>query len=520
VGGSDFVLSTPTAVRVADLDDGGRLDVVVANGSRLSAFYQDQSVTFEPAVAFAGRPLHLALGQSFTATSVEVADLDSDGDLDLAGAVNIPAFGLFLQASPGEFNRVPSSTLKNPGLLEPRHVGFGDIDGDGDRDLVAAYAKSDLVGVLRQTSPAVFATAADTVVGLFTPPVHDLSVPPGAALVSEPRAAVPADVNGDGVLDVVTACRLANGVGVFLGDGAGNLGEPATGASSLNLRTTPHVLGETSFATIGVEGGGPVALAVVDLDADGRLDIASACAGGGFFDAVPDVPSRMFLYLQDPAFGLLPFDHVAAVPFPATGPSSPVFDDPVTLVAIDVVGDGDLELLSANEGSENLTIIDLVSGPSTELTADITLPGPPADVAAGDLDGDGRPDAICAVEDELLIFGDLPSPAFTTVTYTLLSAPRALDLGDLDADGDLDIVVSTGAPVGAFDQYLILDQSAPGVFLPNGPNWPAFPDALDSVQDPQHVRVVDLDLDGDLDVVSANAAGAVANNLTLFFSGH
>jgi hypothetical protein len=68
--------------------------------------------------------------------------------------------------------------------------------------------------------------------------------------------------------------------------------------------------------------------------------------------------------------------------------------------------------------------------------------GKPFDIDAGDIDGDGDPDALVGLEtDAALAWAPSAGAAFATTTYTIgtqTERPRAPRLLDLDADGDLD----------------------------------------------------------------------------------
>jgi hypothetical protein len=65
------------------------------------------------------------------------ADLDNDGDLDLAFAGSAP---IFLNDGTGNFQQGPSPALDN--INDPRAIAFADIDNDGDLDFAIAAKNS------------------------------------------------------------------------------------------------------------------------------------------------------------------------------------------------------------------------------------------------------------------------------------------------------------------------------------------------------------------------------------------
>ncbi len=118
------------------------------------------------------------------ASSSPEADFDGDGDLDLAatGAVAI-------NDGAGHFTPVPTS---EPGL-DP--VDTGDVDGDGDADILCSYVGYDGIYLLRNLSGAQFRT--ETLLDRFTTP--DVATPPRLR-----------DLDGDGDLDVVYGLAPGN----------------------------------------------------------------------------------------------------------------------------------------------------------------------------------------------------------------------------------------------------------------------------------------------------------------------
>lgn len=123
----------PTGAAVADLNGDGANDIVTADWGMLSPINNTVSVLladgdggFEPAVAYTayGRP-----------GSVEIADIDSDGTLDLVVACEADdGFAVLTGNGDGTFN---APMLFDIGT-QPGRIALADFDGDGDVDIAAA----------------------------------------------------------------------------------------------------------------------------------------------------------------------------------------------------------------------------------------------------------------------------------------------------------------------------------------------------------------------------------------------
>ena len=130
----------------------------------------------------------------------------------------------------------------------------------------------------------------------------------------------------------------------------------------------------------------------------------------------------------------------------------------------------------------------------------------PVDVEAADLNGDALLDLVSANSgsDNVSVLLQNKDRAFTVVNVAVGTQPSAVALGDVDNDDDLDILT---ANAGSNDVSVLLNDGL-GVFTASAP--------LVAGNNPSDVQVGELNDDGALDVVVSNATGS---QTTVFFSG-
>lgn len=282
---------------------------------------------------------------------------------------------------------------------------------------------------------------------------------PGSSMDS--RAA---DVDGDGDLDVLVAKEVMPNV-LLLNDGAGRF--------AVSAGRIPAGAHDSEDVT------------VADLDRDGDPDVVIA----GEDDQASE------LYLNDGRG----FFTDASSRLPARGTSNSV-------AAVDVDGDGDADLLFGNDGQEFLFING--GGHFSDQThtrlpavADVTQ-----DVEVGDVDGDGDPDVVLGnVGANRLLLND-GRGFFTEAARERLplrssvEETREAELADVDGDGDLDLYFANVAFVAGADlQDRLLVNDGRGFFSDQTAQRIG-KDASYTLD----AEFVDLDRDGDLDLLTAN----------------
>ena len=183
----------------------------------------------------------------------------------------------------------------------------------------------------------------------------------------------------------------------------------------------------------------------------------------------------------------------------APGPDSPVGvgTSPFSVATDDLNGDGQPDLVTANERTNNVTVL-LNNGDGSFAPGsayDVGFDTQPRSVAIDDLNGDGKPDLVTANHASnnvtvLLNNGNgtfAPGSAFAVGTN-----PNSVAIDDLDHDGNRDLVT---ANYGSNNVTVLLNNGN-GTFAPGG-TFAAGPT-------PISVAIGDLDGDGKPDLVTAN----------------
>lgn len=450
------------SVALGDLDGDGDLDLVAGNNGTPNRLYLNNG-TADPFAGVTG----LAITNDASATnSAALGDLDSDGDLDLVVANFQQSSAIYLNnGTDNPFAGVTGAEFApNSSDIEPS-VALGDMNGDGHLDIVKVG------GELVEFDQIYFnngtATPFEGVTGVPINSDEDLSF--SVAL---------GDVDCDGDLDVITG-----NTGLF-SEGGKNRLYLNNGTSQLFLSVVGSNLSEDIHHS--------VALALGDLDEDGDLEVIAGNRN-----------QRNRLYLNKGAIDL--FDPTS---------SSDISSDEFwtfSMVLGDVDGDGDLDFIAENDnvGTVHLYLNNGTPDPflgvmGSTITMDTNGP---VSMALGDVDGDGDLDLVAGsffFTTRLYLNNGtaMPFAGITGSDITSASGTTSVALGDMDNDGDLDVVVGRQTFSNLRNHRLFLNNGTADPF--NG----AEPIEILSENDrTQSIALGDMDGDGDLDLVTGGPDG-------------
>lgn len=437
--------------------------------------------------------------------TVTAGDLDGDGDLDLVVG-SISGLEVYTNDGAAVFTSTPGAgiPLSGPAVFD---LAIADVTGDARPDVLVARQPLGLYvnlgGGTFTDASANFPSLSSLWEGLTVLDAdgdQDLDVAL-AAFGAQNRLL---DNDGTGVFTDVTVARLPADTDpsqdVLAADTDGDLDPdllfPATSISpTLHYRNDAGIFTNVSAGTVPLNLFSGSAAEAFDADGDQDLDlaIAESSANTGSFLWINQGGS------QAGTEGVYADETSSRLP--------PMSDQTFDAKAGDVDGDGDQDLLWANAFGQDLFFANDGAGVFTDVTA-ARFPPDGADSQEGalfDADGDGDPDLYVAVlnqQDRLYrnvggTFQDSTNPGFPSDT----DPAEDVEAGDFDGDGDLDLFF-VNAGFSGFPEFLYANDGH-GVYTKVPGAVPAF---LDFTED---AGAADIDGDQDLDVGVVNSGATL-----------
>jgi hypothetical protein len=453
----------------ADVNGDGKPDLIFANGKSpglLTVLTNNGNGGF-------GSNATLSVG--YGPMSVTAADINGDHKIDLISAdVYGSTLTVYTNSGTGSFGL---SGTYNVGA-DPFSVIAADLNGDGKMDLVCTHEFGTTITVLTNNGIGIFGSNATYTVG------------------SEPMSVAALDLNGDGKLALVTAnygFSTGNTVTVLTNNGSGVYG---------------------SNATL-VVGNGPESVIAADLNGDGKPDLISANSqddtltvltnngAGGFGTnttllegentlgvAAADVngDGKLDLISADEYTGLTVQTQVGF-----TAWRYAVGNEPDTIVMTNVVSGGPVAMISANAESSTLTVLTNNGSGIFGSNATLHVSNGAGFTAAGDINGDGKPDLICINSGgagSLTILTNNGNGGFGSNTILNVASPSCVAPVDVDSNGKLSLAVMANGELLLYTNY------GGGVFGVNP--------AIEAVNVSSFVVAADVNGDHRPDLIAAN----------------
>ena len=433
---------------MGDIDGDGDIDIVVGNRINRNRIYLNSGTT-DPFVDVAGT--NISIDRDFT-RSIALGDIDSDGDIDIvAGNANNKNRLYINNGTTNPFSDVRGVKISHNDDCT-RSIAVGDLDDDGDLDVVAGNRHDWNKLYLNNGSSTPFTDVAGIKI------TNDRDDTFSIAL---------GDVDNDDDLDVI----------------AGNWRQP--NRYYLNNGTDNPFSNVVGGIKISNRNDDTQSIAPVDIDGDGDIDIIAGNRN------IPNL-----LYLNNGTTN--PFDNIESISITSDS------DNTESIALGDMDNDGDIDIIAGNRSNPNRLYLnngtpdpfDNIVGVNISDDSDNTIL-----IALGDIDSDGDLDVIAGNighQNRLYLNNGTTNPFADAVGVNITDDSDdtfSIALGDIDDDGDLDVVTgNNGDP-----DRLYLNNGTPHPFI----------DGAGLTLDPFHTptnSVILQDVNGDnrIDLVAGN----------------
>ncbi|HZR43545.1 MAG TPA: choice-of-anchor P family protein [Ktedonobacteraceae bacterium] len=280
-------------------------------------------------------------------------------------------------------------------------------------------------------------------------------------------------------------------------------------------------------------GAGPFAVAVGDLNSDGKPDIVVTNQHSNSISILLNNGDGSFQLSQTITVGVTP-EGVAVGDFNGDGKPDIVVTNynsntisvllnngtgsfqlsqtvtvnggPAAVAVGDFNGDGKFDLVTANYNNSTISILLNNGTGSFQVSQTISVGATPVSVAVGDFNNDGKPDLAVAnfnANSISILLNNGTGSFQISQTIPVGATPSSVAVGDFNGDGKLDLAVTNRA------------NNALSILLNNGAGSFSQPQTYPVGAGPNAVAVGDFNSDGILDLVTANVT---ANTVSILLN--
>jgi hypothetical protein len=354
----------------------------------------------------------------------------------------------------------------------PSGITSADLDGDGDNDLIVENSGLDprvlngfddnRLSLLENNGDGTFADFVTLTTGVGP-------------------TAIAADLDNDGDTDIATAHFEDNDIAIFLNSGGGSFEQP-------------------EFFEAGER---PNMREVADIDGDGDLDLLTVNTETFALGTVIDEGDSISIHFND---GEGNFNQREVVT---------VGEGVYNVTTADLDNDGNLDLITANEGENTLSVLFNTGNASFSTPEKYAVGDRPRSPIAADLDNDGDLDLAVAnfegsrssdifdfEQGTISILRNDGNGNFSpSVSLLTGDFPRSLTSADIDGDGDLDLMTPNAVfTLGTGER----EGNVISLLRNNGNGFFSFPESFLVGNIPTGLVVDDLDGEGNLDFATPN----------------
>ena len=373
------------------------------------------------------------------------------------------------------------ANINKPTLKIPVKIQLGDFDMNGRLDLLTLNDGSDSLSLYYNSK-----NAESIIYGTFEDPIHIATPIKGEDFVV-------CDINGDEQLDVAMSHYTTNSISIFRS-------KPRPKIIAFNFQP---LVDRIELKT----GLYPRAVAVGDIDGDGKMDIAVTNYGSYNISIFRNIGSGS---------GLSKNTFSEKIDIPAG-------NKPWGIAIADIDGDKKNDLVVANSGANTLSLYRNIGNIGTFTTSSFDLPielptgMTPTNLAIADFNNDLLNDIVVVNSNERSIsvfpnqnkIGSITTDAFSESFKVNVSlSPTSLAINDIDGDGLCDIgVISASGNIALLQNFIKKNKFSDDSFISKA--------QISSNESLSNIAIADIDNDGRNDIILACDS---TNNFKVYYN--